>query len=98
MAQARQLTLTDEQQRDLLDCREHHPKAYMREKAAAILKVAAHGLLRPRQPKLVGRWIDRYLAQGRAGWLGRTGRGRTPAFFPPPPRRGKMRVARATLS
>ena len=73
MAQARQLTLTDEQRRDLLDCREHHPKAYMREKAAAILKVAdgqavrqvaAHGLLRPRQPKPVGRWIDRYLAEG----------------------------------
>ena len=41
MAQARQLVLTEEQQRDLLDCREHHPKAYMREKAAAILKVEA---------------------------------------------------------
>src|SRR5439155_2084813 len=107
MAQARQLALTEEQQRDLLDCREHHPKAYMREKAAAILKVAqgqavrqvaAHGLLRPRQPKPVGRWIDRYLAQGRAGLLVRTGRGRKPAFFPSPPRRGQKRLARATLS
>ena len=41
MAQARQLVLTDEQERDLLDGREHHPKASRREKAAAILKVAA---------------------------------------------------------
>jgi transposase len=107
MAQARQLILTDEQYRDLLDCREHHPKAYMREKAAAILKVAqgqalrqvaAHGLLRPRQPKPVGRWIDRYLAQGRAGLLVRTGRGRKPAFSPSQPRRGQKRLARATLS
>jgi hypothetical protein len=56
MAQARQLVLTEEQYRDLFDCREHRPKASMREKAAAILKVAsgqavrrvaAHGLLRP---------------------------------------------------
>ena len=107
MAQARQLTLTDEQRQDLLDCRDHHPKAYVREKAAAILKVAAgqavrqvaaHGLLRPRQPKKVGQWIDRYLAQGRAGLLVRKGRGRKPAFSPWPPRRGQKRLARTAVS
>ena len=107
MAQARQLTLTDEQRQDLLDCRDHHPKAYVREKAAAILKVAAgqavrqvaaHGLLRPRQPKKVGQWIDRYLAEGRAGLLVRKGRGRKPAFSPSSPRRGQKRLARAALS
>jgi hypothetical protein len=107
MAQARHLALIEEQQRDLLDCRKHHPKAYRHEKAAAILKVAqgqavrqvaAHGLLRPRQPKKVGQWIDRYLAEGRAGLLVRKGRGRKPAFFPSPPRRGQKRLARASLS
>ena len=107
MAQARQVALTDEQYRDLLDCREHHPKAYMREKAAAILKVAAgqsvrqvaaHGLLRPRQPKKVGQWIDRYLAEGRAGLLVRKGRGRKPAFSPSRLRRSQQRLARAAVS
>ena len=107
MAQARQLTLSEEQRQDLLDCREHHAKAYVREKAAAILKVAdgqsvrqvaAAGLLRPRQPKKVGAWIDRYLSQGRAGLLVRQGRGRKPAFFPSQARGGQKRLARATLS
>ena len=107
MAQARQLTLTDEQRQDLLDCRDHHPKADVREKAAAILKVAAgqavrqvaaHGLLRSGQPKKVGQWIDRYLAEGRAGLLVRKGRGRKPAFSPSRPRRGQKRLARAALS
>lgn len=107
MAQARQLALTEEHYRDLLDCREHHPKAYMREKAAAILKVAAgqsvrqvaaHGLLRSRQPKPVGRWIGRYLAEGRAGLLVRKGRGRQSAFFPSRPPGGHQRLARAGLS
>jgi hypothetical protein len=104
MAQARQFSLTEEQRRDLLDCREHHPKAYMREKAAAILKVAqgqavrqvaAHGLLRPRLPKKVGQLIDRYLAEGRAGLLVRKGRGRKPAFFPSQPRRGQEQLYRS---
>jgi len=107
MVQARQLMLTEEQYQDLLDCREHHPKASMREKAAAILKVAAgqsvrqvaaHGLLRSRQPKPVGRWLDRYLAEGRAGLLVGHGRGRKPAFFPSRLAGGQKRLTRAPLS
>jgi hypothetical protein len=107
MAQARQLTLSEEQRRDLRDCRDHHPKAYVREKAAAILKgadgqsvrqVAATGLLRRRHPKKVGAWIDRYLSEGRAGLLVRKGRGRKPAFFPSQARGGQKRLTRAALS
>ena len=107
MTQTRQLALSEEQRLDLLDCRAQHPKAYMREKAAAILKVAAgqsvrqvaaHGLLRPRQPKPVRQWIARYLAEGRAGLQVRSGRGRKPAFSPSAPRGGQNRLARAALS
>lgn len=107
MAQARQITLTAEQERELVRCRDHHPKAYMREKAAAILKVAQgqsvrqvalHGLLRPRSPKKVGEWISRYQSEGLPGLQVRRGRGRKPAFFPSLPRGGQKRLARATLS
>ena len=34
------ITLSPEQHTALLEARDHHPKAYVREKAAAILKMA----------------------------------------------------------
>ena len=40
MAKARQVVLTPEQERELIWARDHHQKAYLRTKAAAILKVA----------------------------------------------------------
>ena len=55
MAQARCMHLTAEQTAELEWVRDHHQKAYMRERAAAILKVASglsmlqvalHGLLK----------------------------------------------------
>jgi hypothetical protein len=67
------------------------PKAYRRERAAAVLKVAAgqyaaqvarHGLLRPRQPDTVYAWLDRFLAEGLAGLTIRPGRGRKVTFPP----------------
>lgn len=91
MAQARQVVLTPEQERELTWARDHHQKAYVRTKTAAILKVAAgqslrqvatHGLLRAVKEEFVSHWIDRYESEGLAGLLVRTGRGRKPAFSP----------------
>ncbi len=89
------LLLSDAERRALVALRDHGPKAYLRERAAALLKVAdgqsaAHvaraGLLRPRQPDTVYRWLHRYWAAGIAGLWDRPGRGRKAAFSPLPPR------------
>ena len=91
MAQARQVVLTPEQERELIWARDHHQKAYVRTKAAAILKVAAgqsmrqvaaHGLLRAVKEEFVSDWIDRYDSEGLSGLLVRQGRGRKPIFSP----------------
>jgi transposase len=87
----RRLTLTDEQRGALVRLRDTGPKAYLRERAAALLKIAAgipaaavarQGLLRPRQPDTVYLWLDRFEAEGIAGLSLRPGRGRKPAFSP----------------
>jgi transposase len=63
----------------------------MREKAAALLKVAGGrpgsrvarwGLLKPRKPETVSRWVRQYRSEGIAGLRVRPGRGRKPAFSP----------------
>jgi transposase len=91
MAKARQVVLSPEQERELIWARDHHQKAYMRTKAAAILKVAVgqsmrqvatHGLLKAVKEEAVSGWIDRYLEEGLRGLVVRKGRGRKPAFSP----------------
>ena len=91
----RQISLTPEQQQALLRLRDTAPKAYLRERAAALLKVAAGmsaaavargGLLRRRQPDTVYLWLDRFQQQGIPGLFIRPGRGRKPAFSPSPRR------------
>lgn len=91
------LDLTPAQRHELVDARDHHPRPYIREHAAAILKVAdgqsirhvaAHGLLKPRRRETIKAWIDRYQAAGLPGLQVHDGRGRKPAFFPPLPRCG----------
>ena len=91
MAQSYKLVLTAEQLGELEWARDHHSKPYVRERAAAILKVAEgqsirqvalNGLLKRREPETVKEWITRYLAEGPAGLLVKPGRGRKPAFFP----------------
>lgn len=86
-----ELHLNDAQKEELKTARDHHPKPYVRTRAAAILKVAAgtsirqvalHGLLRPYEPEAVKEWIDRYLAKGLPGLIVKSGRGRKPSFFP----------------
>jgi len=73
-----------------------HPKAYMRERAAAILKVsqglsgrevARHRLNRAHAPDTIYDWIARYQQEGIAGLQVKKGRGRKPAFSPSVPGR-----------
>ncbi len=91
MASTYKLVLTNEQRAELEQLRDHHPKPYVRERAAALLKVAAgqsirqvalRGLLKRRNPETVTEWVLRYLAEGPAGLLVRSGRGRKPSFYP----------------
>jgi hypothetical protein len=76
MPKLRTLLLDDPQRVTLQQCRDHHPLPHMREKAAALLKIAdgarpAHvaysGLLKPHDPDIVYRWMDRYEQFGLAG-------------------------------
>jgi transposase len=85
------LELSEQQRAELEDLRDHSPLPYLRERAAALLKVAAgmpplevarHGLLRPRDSDTIYRWLGRYRTQGLEGLRIRKGRGRKPAFSP----------------
>ena len=87
----RAFVVTSAERQTLTELRDHGPKAYLRERAAALLKVAdgmpaarvaRTGLLRPRKPDTVYAWIDRFLDAGIAGLYVQAGRGRKPAFSP----------------
>jgi hypothetical protein len=91
MPKRRYLMLTETEQKELEIVRDTHSKPYMREKASALLKVAAgqsphevaiSSLLKPRDPDAIYSWLDRYEAEGVAGLEVREGRGRKPAFSP----------------
>lgn len=91
MPKKREINLTAEGRQELEQAVRSHPKAYVRERAGAVLKVAdgmsavqvaRHGLLRRRSPDSVNLWLDRYVEGGMAGLLIRPGRGRKPAFSP----------------
>lgn len=86
------LELTEQQVAELQALRDHAAQPYLRERAAALLKiangasataVAQQGLLRRRGLHAVLAWLGRYRAEGIAGLTIRPGRGRKPAFFPP---------------
>jgi hypothetical protein len=96
MPQPLTVTLSEEQRADLIDVRDHHDTPHMREKAAAVLKVAGppgeegqsgrqvalHGLLRQRRPNTVRGWIHTYNEEGIDGFVVEDGRGQKPAFSP----------------
>jgi transposase len=91
MAHPRQVTFRPEQEAELQWIRDHHPKPYLRERAAAIIKVAAgqaqrevatHGLYKRRARTTISEWISRYEQEGLDGLLIKPGRGRKPAFSP----------------
>jgi hypothetical protein len=88
--------LTEEEQQALRQLRDTAPQPYLRERAAALLKVdaghtaawvARHGLLRRRKPDTVYAWLDRFVLDGLDGLRIQPGRGRKPAFSPAAPRR-----------
>ena len=85
------LALSAEQRTTLLQMRDHAPKPYLRERAAALLKiadgqavevVAREGLLRRWDRHALYVWLERFEAAGVAGLTIRRGRGRKPAFSP----------------
>lgn len=89
MPKRRYFNLAPEEIVELEHVRDHHEKPYMREKAAALLKieagmsphaVALTGLLKPRDPDTVYSWLDQYEIDGIEGWLVKPGRGRKAAF------------------
>jgi len=91
MAPRYHLVLNEEQVKELTQTRDHHPLAYLRVKAAALLKVtqgeaisqvARHGLLKPVDRHAIKEWIMRYQQEGLAGLKVQTGRGRKPVFSP----------------
>jgi hypothetical protein len=91
MAVALIVTLSIEQQVELEQTRDHAARPYLRERAAAVLKIAGgasglqvalSGLLKLRDPDSVYAWVKRYLTQGLAGLTIRPGRGRKPAYAP----------------
>ncbi len=106
MAQSTEFHPTAKQRVELEAARDHAGLAYVRERAGALLKIAAgqsirqvalRGLLKVRDPHTVAEWLQRYGVSGLAGLRVRPGRGRKGAFFPPdrgrrPSRRGR-RVA-----
>jgi hypothetical protein len=94
----RYLVLNAAEEAELRRWRDTAPKPWQRERAAALLQIAAGqppavvartGLLKPRDPDTVYAWLDNYLAANIPGVMFiRPGRGRKPAFFPSAPRRG----------
>ena len=72
----REFALSESQRQELVQVRDHDQRPYLRERAAALLKiadgtsineVALHRLLKPRQQRTVAAWVDRYEDQGLAG-------------------------------
>ncbi len=79
MATQRTMTLDWAQRRELEQARDHDRRPYVRERCAALLKladgasahaVARHGLLKPRDPATVYAWLAHYLTDGLVGVTG----------------------------
>lgn len=92
-----QLPLDAAARQALGDLRDHAPKAYLRERAAVLLAIAAGASMRaaartaglkPHHIETVCHWVARYRAEGVSGLTIRGGRGRKPASFPAGARRG----------
>ena len=69
MPPRRSLHLSASQRQDLIAARDHDARPYVRERAAALVKiadgqsphaVARHGLLKPRDPDTVYSWLTWY--------------------------------------
>ena len=91
MAKRHILNLTDNQQDALRKLRNNGKQSYIRERAAAILKIASgmsphkvakQGLLKKRKPDTVYDWLRRFREQGTDGLFQKSGRGRKPSYAP----------------
>jgi transposase len=91
MAKRHQLHLTDEQIQVLRQLRNTGEPAYLRERAAGLLKIAAgspphkvaqSGLLKKRKPDTVYAWLRQYREHGVMGLRHKPGKGRKPVFAP----------------
>ena len=91
MAKKLNLDLTPFQRSELETAVKEHPKAYIRERASALLQiadgasgrwVAEKGLLIKRRKNTVYDWVHRYKVEGFQGLFTRPGRGRKASFFP----------------
>ena len=80
MVHRRTLALSKQQRAELEQHRDHDPRPYVRERCAALLKiadgtspfaVANAGILKPRDPDTVYGWLNAYAAEGLAGVVGR---------------------------
>jgi hypothetical protein len=80
MARKRTLTLTDKAKLELIQHRDHDERPYVRERCAALLKiaegksphwVAERGLLKPRDPDTVYNWLNIYEQEGLSGLIAR---------------------------
>jgi transposase len=76
MAQRRKLAVTRAQRKELVAHRDHDPRPYVRERCAAMVKiadgmsphaVARGGLLKARDPDTVYGWLNTYEAAGLPG-------------------------------
>jgi transposase len=89
--QKRELDLSEAEETTLIEMRDHHVKPHLRERAAALLKVASgksvnwvarEGLLRERKWDTVASWLNAYETEGLAGLYDEKRRGRKPAVDP----------------
>ena len=78
MAQLRKLELTEGKKQELIEHRDHHPSPQVRERCAALLKVAEgkspywvarNGLLKKRDPDTVYNWLNIYEEEGIGGLI-----------------------------
>jgi hypothetical protein len=91
MSRRLRLGLTAAERETLEQMRDHHPKPYLRLRAAGLLKIAAghsphwvaqQGLLKSLDPDTVYGWLKGYRRGGIGALYIRAGRGRKPAFSP----------------
>jgi transposase len=85
------LELNELQKAELKELLDHSPKAYIRERAAALLKIAGglsgrevalHRLNQAHWQDTIYEWVQRYQAEGSKGLWIKGKRGRKPAFSP----------------
>lgn len=85
------IKLSESEREELEKSRDSHPKSYIRERCAALLKIASgesglqvavHGLYKARSVDTIYAWVHRYEEKGFSGLFMEKGRGRKASFSP----------------